>query len=96
MEKEIFIFQGFHFRPVRKLKESETGYQMIRKRLRRDPDLGFFDGGSGHDKPPYSYEAFYKAASESGMDLFYCLETGKLYAPGEHELFVYTEDKEAE
>ena len=39
---------------------------------------------------PYSYEEFYNAANSSSADIFKCVENGRLYIPGENELFEYT------
>ena len=43
--------------------------------------------GAAH---PYSYEEFYNAANSSSADIFKCVENGRLYIPGENELFEYT------
>ncbi len=39
----------------------------------------------------YSIDTFYAASGGSIADIFKCLENGKLYVPGENELFRYNE-----
>lgn len=38
---------------------------------------------------PYSHSSFYEASTDKTADVFRCVETGKNYLPGEHELFEY-------
>lgn len=57
------------------------------KRISSDKDLGMsrYDWGF----LPYTYEGFYKAAKNSKSDLFKCVKNGKIYIPGNNELFLY-------
>lgn len=45
------------------------------------------------DTETWDYDAFYQASRGSKMDLFLCEQTGRLYLPGENELFVWLEGK---
>lgn len=82
-------YGGYTFSPVRNFEGEE--FETITKHLRSDRELGFskYDGA----KHLWSYEDFYKACSENkraqNCDIFYCIETGKYYIPGENELFEY-------
>ena len=40
-------------------------------------------------KHNYSWKEFYEASGDSQLDLFRCIENGKLYVPCEHELFEF-------
>ena len=40
-------------------------------------------------KHEYSWKGFYEASNDNQMDLFRCVENGKLYVPCEHELFEF-------
>jgi len=56
--------------------------------LRHDTSMTFAtDGG---DKFQYNYHNFMNAAKGSLCDIYKCYEDGKLYIPGENELFNYT------
>ena len=40
-------------------------------------------------KHNYNWKEFYEASGDSQLDLFRCVENGKLYVPCEHELFEF-------
>lgn len=42
------------------------------------------------DERPYTYRSFMNATNGVACDVFKCYENGKLYVPGENELFGYT------
>ena len=86
--RKVYEYRGFHFIPYSKLG---VVYSMRDIILRSDPELGFSDGDySGiKSKYAYSHENFYKAVNDSKMDIFKCVENGKLYVPCDHELFIY-------
>ncbi len=44
----------------------------------------------------YSIDAFYAASGGSTADIFRCVENGKLYVPGENELFRYNDPPQKE
>ena len=52
----------------------------------RDIDFQFRNG----DEINYTYRSFMNAAKDVNSDVFRCYENGKLYVPGENELFEYT------
>lgn len=83
-------YGGMHFMPYAKLGHVDNLADIL---LRSDKELGFFDfhyEDKGFlQKFPYSHESFYKAMDNSEMDIFMCVENGKLYIPCEHELFIY-------
>ena len=86
-------YGGYTFSPVRNFEGEE--FKTITKHLRSDRELGFskYDGA----KHLWSYEDFYKACSANkraqNCDIFYCIETGKYYIPGENELFEYVAER---
>ena len=86
-ERDSFEFRGYHFTAVGKLPK---GYDIneISKVIASDRELGM----SSYDwaKHTYSHYSFYLASGDSQADLFRCLENGKVYLPGDNELFCYT------
>ena len=86
-------YGGYTFSPVRNFEGEE--FKTITKHLRSDRELGFskYDGA----KHLWSYEDFYKACSANkraqNCDIFYCIETGKYYIPGENGLFEYVAER---
>ena len=86
-ERDSFEFRGYHFTAVGKLPK---GYDIneISKVISSDRELGM----SSYDwaKNTYSHYSFYLASGDSQADLFLCLENGKVYLPGDNELFCYT------
>ena len=86
-ERESFEFRGYHFTAVGMLPK---GYDIneISKVISSDQELGM----SNYDwaKHTYSHYSFYLASGDSHADLFRCLENGKVYLPGDNELFCYT------
>ena len=94
--EDEFIYGGYHFTPygLFSVKE-ENDFNYLTRKLRTDTELGFFtyDNIAGRTrKYRYNYKAFYVAAGNSTFDIFKCSENGKLYVPGEFELFCYMED----
>lgn len=85
-----FEYGGMHFVPFAKLCHEVKLADII---CRSDRGLGFVDFHYQKigilQKFPYSYADFYEAMKGSEMDIFKCAENGKLYIPGEHELFIY-------
>ena len=86
-EPDSFEFRGYHFTAAGKLPK---GYDIneISKVISSDRELGM----SSYDwaKHTYSHYSFYLASGDSQADLFRCLENGKVYLPGDNELFCYT------
>ena len=85
--KASFEYGGYHFTPVGKLSGAGAAFDAISKHLRSDRELGIssYDWGLR----PYSHASFYTASPVKDADLFQCEENGRLYLPGEHELFHY-------
>lgn len=84
----MFKYSNYHFEPERNLKECEDkNLYTLSKHLRSDRELGMCD--YDWKKYNYSLKKFYKASCGSKCDLFRCVENGKLYIPGEHELFEF-------
>ena len=84
----MFKYSNYHFEPERNLKECEDkNLYTLSKHLRSDRELGMCD----YDWKIYNYslKKFYTASCGSKCDLFRCVENGKLYIPGEHELFEF-------
>lgn len=88
--EQSFEYGGMHFIPHSKLGNVNCLSELL---LRSDFELGFHDYDypeKGHrSKFPYSHKSFYEAMNDSHMDIFRCVENGKLYIPCEHELFIY-------
>ena len=86
-DPESFEFAGYHFTAVGSLPK---GYDLneITKVISSDRELGM----SNYDwaKHIYSHHEFYRASGDSRADLFRCLENGKVYLPGDNELFYYS------
>ena len=83
MNKKRFKYCGVVFEDLQ--VNVSADYAM--RHITSDRDLGM--SKYGWQKHPYSYEGFYKAAKNSSSDLFKCVKNGKVYIPGEKELFLY-------
>ncbi len=89
-----FAYGGYHFTPYRKfnkLEKKRSQYEFFHSgQITSDRELGM----SAYDswkKVDYSHITFYEASTDKTCDIFRCVENGKLYIPGENELFIYTE-----
>lgn len=91
MEENImFEYNGYHFEPERKLRECESkDLYTFSKRIKSDRELGMCDYKVNWKKYDYSWKKFYEASHDSQLDLFRCVENGKLYVPCNHELFEF-------
>ena len=88
----VFEYNGYYFVPVRKLKESEKiDMHEFSKHIRTDLELGMCDYDVEWKKHDYSHAEFYNASRDSKMDIFRCIDNGKLYVPCAHELFQFEE-----
>ncbi len=85
-EPGIFEYGGFHFEAVGKLQENFNTQDIIMDTGSHN-ELGISDYEDGEH--PYSHSSFYEASTDKTADVFRCVETGKNYLPGEHELFEY-------
>ena len=85
-EPGIFEYAGFHFEAVGKLRENFNTQNIIMDTGSHN-ELGISDYDDGEH--PYSHSSFYEASTDKTADIFRCVETGKNYLPGEHELFEY-------
>lgn len=85
--KLIFEYGGRLFIPYRLFTKAENTFDFISRHIARDPELGFMSKGCPESKTSYSYAEFFKRSSIKDCDLFVCAENGKLYCPGENELF---------
>ena len=83
-----FEYGGYHFFPLRRFNKGEGDFFALSKRLERDFSLGLFDY-KDRQKFPYSYDEFYKVATNPNYDIYCCVENGKIYVPATHELFIY-------
>ncbi len=82
----IFEYGGFHFEAVGSLRENFSTQDIIMDTGSHN-ELGISDYEDGDH--PYSHSSFYEASPDKTADVFRCVETGKNYLPGEHELFEY-------
>lgn len=94
MTDKTFEYGGYHFIPERQLTRQESHIHEIAKHQRVDADLGLCKKDYAYEsKFDYSYEDFYKSATEKEFDLFRCVENGKLYIPCENDLQEYVEER---
>ena len=85
-ESPIFEYNGFHFEAAGNLQKNLDIYGIMKDAVSNN-ELGMADYGEG--KRPYTHSSFYEASPVKTADIFRCVETGKNYLPGEHELFEY-------
>ena len=86
----MFEYNGYNFEPERKMKNSEKkDICTFSKRIKTDRELGMCDYDVEWKKHNYNWKEFYEASGGSQLDLFRCVENGKLYVPCEHELFEF-------
>lgn len=71
-----FEYGGYHFFPLRRFNKGEGDFFALSKRLERDFSLGLFDY-KDRQKYPYSYDEFYKVATNPNYDIFAVLKTVK-------------------
>jgi hypothetical protein len=101
-DPSIFEHGGYHFKPYRNYKYGE-----IDKHLEGDSRLWKTDASYAFRnmssdpamKPlvsPNLNAEFYASANGGATDIFVCVENGKLYVPGNSELFLYSEPTEKE
>lgn len=83
-----FEYGGYHFFPLRRFAKDEGDFFALSRRLEEDPSIGL-TAYKEKQKFPYSYENFYKTATNPNYDIFCCVENGKIYVPGERMLFLY-------
>ena len=97
---DVFEYGGYHFQPYRYFRdgeihrwmESDTSsmkldMQFAMRNLSTDETLGMRNYNNG--KIPWSSADFLDAADDRDEDIFRCVETGKLYVPGDNELYRY-------
>ncbi len=82
----IFEYGGFHFEAVGRFPKHLDMLDIMQKTVSHN-ELGLSDYEDG--RHPYSHSGFYEASLIGDADIFRCVETGKHYLPGEHELFEY-------
>ena len=85
--KLIFEYGGKHFCPYRLFTKAEDTLDFISRHTARDNDLGLTGKPNAGDKSHYDHSAFYERSSIKNCDLFICVDNGKLYCPGEKEMF---------
>jgi hypothetical protein len=103
-DKEIFEYGGHHFKPVRQFRDGEIvnplandsrpwkqDAQYAMRNMMSDFSLGISSYDWNKTDAAYSTDAFYAASGDCTADIFKCIENGKLYVPGENELFRYNE-----
>jgi hypothetical protein len=105
-EPGVFEYGGYHFKPARPFRKGEAARhlagdsrpekgdaQFAMRNMSSDFELGLRNYAAGEygAGEKWSYKDFYTAAANSEADIFRCVENGKLYVPGENELFRYNE-----
>ena len=93
LNKDItFEYGGYHFTPVGIVKHTPYAFA-VGKHISTDKTLSIWSKNYneifGQGKIDYTHNDFYKAARDVHCDVFKCIENGKKYIPGEHELFEY-------
>lgn len=86
-----FEYQGFHFTPIAQLS-SALNLHELSPFLKSDWELGMAAYPYPWVKHAWNYDDFYCSCGEMIMDLFFCEETGRIYIPGQNELFEWTGD----
>lgn len=81
MNKQTFHFGGFHFEPFRDITKKEEANYYKALGIRSDSELNLTKESNN-----YSHQRLYDAATNR-VDLYICIETGKIYIPCECELF---------
>lgn len=90
MNKDVFEYGGYHFKPSRLFNEIDGDYFKITHNLRTDKELGFTAyTGLSYQKRKYDYDEFYKKSTEKKCDIFICVENQKSYMPCVYELQEY-------
>ena len=84
--EKVFEYGGKKFLGVGLLPPKKE--RDFSRTLKTDRDLTF-ESRTGEEFK-YSYRNFINASKDSVCDVFMCYENGKLYSPGENELFEYT------
>lgn len=82
----VFEYGGKHFLGVGVFPPKNK--RDFSRTLWNDRELNF-KTRNGDDRP-YTYRSFMNASKGVACDVFKCYENGKLYVPGENELFGYT------
>ena len=105
-EPGVFEYGGFNFKPHRQFREGEvtrlqrgdsrgkTDNAFAMRNMSSDRGLGLSTYDWKKDGTDYSHKGFYAASGNSDVDIFMCLENGKLYVPHENELFQYKEPQQ--
>ena len=86
-DENVFEYQGYHFEPVGILPQGLEGKELVNQ-TRGNTEL-HLTTYEREDDILYSYAGFYEASGSSKADIFWCMETGRNYIPGENELFGY-------
>ena len=86
-DEGVFEYQGYHFEAVGILPEGIEGKDLVAQ-TRSNTELHLSTYHT-EDFPKYSYDDFYAVSNAPTADVFWCLETGRNYIPGENELFGY-------
>ena len=86
-DEGVFEYQGYHFEAVGVLPEGIEGKDLVAQ-TRSNTELHLSTYHT-EDFPKYSYDDFYAVSNAPTADVFWCLETGHNYIPGENELFGY-------
>ena len=68
-----FEYGGYHFFPLRRFAKDEGDFFALSRRLEEDPSIGL-TAYKEKQKFPYSYENFYKTATNPNYDIFCCVE----------------------
>ena len=84
--EKVFEYGGKHFLGVGVFPPKKE--RDFSRTLRTDRNLSF-ESKTGEEFK-YSYRNFINASRDEKSDVFKCYENGKLYVPGENELFEYT------
>ncbi|MDR1668913.1 MAG: hypothetical protein LBR76_03020 [Oscillospiraceae bacterium] len=108
-EPGVFEYGGYHFKPVRQFMDGETvrpltgdsrpwknDAQYAMRNMASDFSLGISAYDWKKTDAAYSIDSFYEASGGNTADIFRCIENGKLYVPGENELFLYSEPPQME
>jgi hypothetical protein len=98
-EPGVFVYGGYHFKPVRQFKKGEIDRPLKGDSRPWKIDAQYAMRNMGEllqTSEGYTHEDFYAKSGDSDADIFKCVETGYLFVPCANGLFQYNEPSQKE
>ncbi|MCD8089480.1 MAG: DUF3849 domain-containing protein [Clostridiales bacterium] len=90
-DNNIFEYQGYHFKPIGNFLSKDDFNSLSRNIVSHSsPYMSVYEDS----EIAYFRNDFYRASNNSKADVFLCVETGKIFTPGENMLFEFTGEHE--